>query len=36
MSSEFGVEFEGAFIALVHFLMTKDTAWEAVTQAFSR
>lgn len=36
MSSEFGVEFEGAFIALVHFLMTKNTVWEAVRQAFSR
>lgn len=27
MSSEFGVEFEGAFIALVHFLMTKESIW---------
>jgi protein transport protein SEC61 subunit alpha len=36
MTSEFGVEFEGAFIALVHFLMTKATIWEAVVQAFRR
>lgn len=36
MSSEFGVEFEGAFIALVHFLFTKDTIWLAITQAFTR
>ena len=27
MSSEFGVEFEGDFIALVHFLMTKESIW---------
>jgi protein transport protein SEC61 subunit alpha len=36
MSSEFGVEFEGAFIAFVHFLFTKDTIWQATVQAFTR
>lgn len=36
MSSEFGVEFEGAFIALIHFLFTKDNAWHAIVQAFTR
>lgn len=36
MSSEFGVEFEGAFISLVHFLFTKNTVWEAIYQAFTR
>ena len=36
MSSEFGVEFEGAFIAYVHFLFTKGSFWEATYQAFTR
>ena len=36
MSSEFGVEFEGAFIALIHFLFTKDTIGHAIMQAFTR
>ena len=36
LSSEYGVEFEGCFICLVHFLFTKPNKWNAVTQAFTR
>lgn len=36
LSSEYGVEFEGCFICLVHFLMTKPSKTNALYQAFTR
>ena len=36
LSSEYGIEFEGSFICLMHFLMTKPSKWSAVYQAFTR
>lgn len=36
LSSEYGVEFEGCFVCLVHFLMTKPSKSNAIYQAFTR
>ncbi len=36
LSSEYGIEFEGCFISLVHFLFTKPNKWSAVMLAFTR
>lgn len=36
VTSETGVEYEGAFIALIHFLMTKNNKITAIQKAFYR
>ena len=36
LTSEYGIEFEGAFVCLIHFLLTKPNKWSAVIQAFTR
>lgn len=36
MKSEYGTEFEGSLIALIHFLLTKPSKYSAVMQAFIR
>lgn len=36
LSSEYGIEFEGCFISLVHFLFTKPNKWAAAALAFTR
>ena len=36
LTSEYGIEFEGSFICLVHFLITKPSKWSALVQAFTR
>jgi protein transport protein SEC61 subunit alpha len=36
MKTDNGIEFEGAVIALIHFLLTKKNKWDALMQAFYR
>ena len=36
LTSEFGIEFEGSFICLIHFLISKPSKWSAIYLAFTR
>lgn len=36
LSSEYGIEFEGCLVCLVHFLSTKPNKWNALVMAFTR